>query len=452
MRGAHHALFRQFGVVSAGSLDELFEFANVLSRCRPPEAPGVAMISTTGGTKVLMADTAARCGLEVPPFDSGVQAALREVLPDYIAVTNPADPGQLFQRDTGVMSRALRAIDNDGGTGCIVVASTGVGIFAERFAARVAEFARTSRKPVLTIWPGGEVPEEVRPILQDSTVPFVPSIDQAFRAIRALVQSRDWRPAQESDLPFPESKARILKSDIFWKGVLDERESKELLTHFGIPVVKERTARSEDEVVEAATTIGYPMAMKVLSADIAHKSEAGGVILDLRNAEESRAGYREILGRVAIAHPGARVESILVQEMVTGGTEVILGITQVSGLGPVVLFGLGGVAAELFEDVTFRLPPFGREEAGRMIDEVRAARLIAGFRGAPSGDRPALVECIMNLQRFALTFREELLELDVNPLIVLEAGKGVVAVDSQAVFRLPPPGPVKAGESGATSG
>ena len=216
-------------------------------------------------------------------------------------------------------------------------------------------------------------------------------------------------------------------------GALSEYDSKGLIRAFGVMTTQEEIAGDADAAVAAAERIGYPVALKVNSADILHKTEAGAIRLGLADADAVRAAFAEVTAN-AQAHDGnAKIDGALVQEMVAGGVETIVGVSYDAQLGPILLFGTGGVMVEVYNDVALRLCPITREDALEMIDEVKGARLLRGFRGAPAADVDALADVLVNVSQMAVQLEGSLGELDINPLMVLPAGQGVKAADALAV-------------------
>jgi acyl-CoA synthetase (NDP forming) len=216
---------------------------------------------------------------------------------------------------------------------------------------------------------------------------------------------------------------------------LTEHEAKALLKQAGIPILPERLARSVDEAVAAAGELGFPVAMKIVSADIAHKSDIGGVLLDVCDVDSARQGYGTLLKRATGAVPAARIEGVLVAPMAKRGVETILGVMRDPTFGPVVLFGLGGVFVEVFKDVTLRLAPFDEAEALAMIREVRGCRLLEGVRGTARSDVRALANALVALGDFAAAQADELESIDINPFLVLPEGQGAVALDALIVIQ-----------------
>jgi acyl-CoA synthetase (NDP forming) len=216
---------------------------------------------------------------------------------------------------------------------------------------------------------------------------------------------------------------------------LSEVEAKALLRDAGLPMLRETLARSADAAVQAAVQANGPVAMKIVSPDILHKTEIGGVLLGVDGASAVRHGHDLLLTRAAAAAPQARIEGVLVSPMVAGGVETILGVARDPVFGPVVMFGLGGVLAECYQDVSFRVAPIEADEARRMVEETRAAALLRGWRGAPAADVDALIDALVKLARFASEHADTLETVDINPFVVKAQGEGAVALDAVVVGR-----------------
>jgi acetyltransferase len=219
------------------------------------------------------------------------------------------------------------------------------------------------------------------------------------------------------------------------RATLSESESKHLIAAWGIPVTQEVRVDSADAAVEAAQRLGYPVVLKVDSPDILHKTEAGVVRLGVRDAAQVRTAYADILARAAAYAPNATISGVLVQEMITEGVEVIVGVSYDAQLGPTILFGSGGVMVEVYNDIALRRCPITQAEAHTMLSDVKGARVLHGFRGRPAADIEALTQTLVHVSHLAMQLDGRLAELDINPLLVLPAGRGVKAVDALVVFK-----------------
>jgi acyl-CoA synthetase (NDP forming) len=214
------------------------------------------------------------------------------------------------------------------------------------------------------------------------------------------------------------------------RGDIAEHEAKRVLAEYGIPATREQLAANRDEAARIADEIGCPVALKIQSPDIPHKTEAGGVRIGIADASAARAAFDDIVANAATHAPTARIDGVLVQQMVLGGTEVILGVNNDPRFGPALMVGLGGVFAEVMRDVSFRLAPITLSEAHEMIRELRGFAILDGARGRPKGDVEALAQALVRLSALALDLEGEIAELDINPLFVLPAGQGVLAGDA----------------------
>jgi acyl-CoA synthetase (NDP forming) len=297
---------------------------------------------------------------------------------------------------------------------------------------------RQGGKPVVTAWTSPIHDDPAYRALCDAGVPLFHSFGNAIRGMKALIDfsrfTRQYR-SPFARVPVRASPARGVARALLAGGrPLDEVDTKKLLAAYGIPTVVEHVATSAAEAATAANAVGLPVVMKILSGDILHKSDLGLVAVGVDTASAVRATYRRLVARAAEAAPGATVHGVVVQPVVHDAVaEAILGVSQQPPFGPTLLYGLGGIFTEVFEDVAFRVPPFTRAQARAMVEETRGVRLLRGARGRPAGDLDALVDTIMKLQRLALEVGDDLAELDINPLMVLPRGGGVVAVDALAI-------------------
>jgi acyl-CoA synthetase (NDP forming) len=282
-------------------------------------------------------------------------------------------------------------------------------------------------------FPGGDLDQEVVGPLAEVGVPFLEGTETAMLAIRNAREHRRFldRPAEAS---VPALRPIAWRSAEIPRGVLSRVEAMRLLSEFEIPLVETRPAAAADDAVRAATAIGYPVALKIDSPDIAHKSDVGGVRLGCGDAAAVRQSFRELVDEVGSRAPGARLDGVLVQPMIAGGVEMIAGLKSDPLFGPAVVCGFGGIFAELFRDVSIRIPPLTRAGALRMIGQLRGAALLRGARGRPPTDVPALAETLIRLAQLADTHRLRVRALDLNPLIALDEGRGVVAVDGLVEF------------------
>lgn len=432
------AAFRQMGITRVDGLDELTDVAATFARTRPPAHPGrgnVCVYAISGGTGAHMADLVAAAGLTLPELTRPTQEALRQWIPGYLRVSNPVDSGGAPSADERG-PRILDAIIADPNVDLVICPITGaLETLSRPLAQSLVDAASRTDKPILVVWGSPDCTDPVyTEVLLPSGLPVFRTFHNCVQAARAWVDWHAFRARYRSPFARPvlrRSPAARRIDPLLAGGALGERESKEVLRAYGIPTTRDVLASSAAEAVRAAATLGGPVVLKVASPDIAHKSDLGLVRVGLRSAGEIRRAHAELLDAAAAGAPGARVDGVLVSELVEGGVECVVGVSRDELFGPVVMFGLGGVFVEIFGDVTFRVPPFDRAEARRMIDEVRGAALLRGARGRARADLRSVVDVLMRVQRLAVDHADTIAELDINPLVARP--DGVVALDALVV-------------------
>jgi acyl-CoA synthetase (NDP forming) len=435
------AVFRQFGITRADALDDLLDTAAAFARTRPAGGDGVGIYAISGGTGAHMADMVAAAGLRIPPLTKETQRALHDgLIPTYLRVSNPVDCGGPPVAD----ARGRRILDlllADPHLDVLVVPITGaVEMFSEPFTRDLVDAARTTDKPIFVIWgapPGTDDTYCFR--LLDGGLPVFRTFGNCVKALQAYVEY--WQFASRYKSPFERpptepgpaaAKARRFLAGAAPGEALSEHTSKQVLKAYGVRPSRDVLCENAAQAVKAATAIGYPVVMKVSSPDLLHKSERGLVRIGVGSAREVRATYDELMARARrAADKRARIDGVLVCETVSDGVETVVGVSRDPLFGPVVMVGLGGVFVEVLEDVTFRVPPFGRDEAERMLHELRGFPLLRGARGAQPSDLGALVDVIMKVQGLAMELADDVHELDINPLIVRP--RGAVALDALVV-------------------
>lgn len=443
------AVFRQFGVTRVDGLDELLEVSAAFARTRPDQPPswskkkaepGVCVYAISGGTGAHMADMLAAAGLRLPPLSKPTQKLLHDgLIPEYLRVSNPVDCGGPPVADARGR-QILDAIVADPKVDIIVVPITGAVVtFSEPFTRDLIEVAKTTDKPIFVVWgsPPGTDDTYYKRMLDGGLAVFR-TFGNCVSAVRAYVDF--WRFAARYRSAFDGAPASPLPAAQEARKILEQAEpgtalsepaSKQLLAAYGIASSRDELVTSPADAAKAADAIGYPVVLKVSSPDLLHKSDLGLVRVGVGSAQEVRDAYTELVEKAKAADPSARIEGVLVCEMVRGGVETVVGVSQDPLFGPVVMVGLGGIFVEVLEDVTFRVPPFGRDEAERMIRELAGSKLLEGVRGSEPVDVGALVDVVMKVSRLALDLADEVAELDVNPLVVRP--QGAVALDALVV-------------------
>jgi acyl-CoA synthetase (NDP forming) len=418
------AVLAEFGAVRARTTEEMLDIAKLATQRVYPARNTLGVVTVSGGAGVLISDAAEALGLPMPPMPEAAQATLRALLP-FAAPGNPVDCTAQALNDITLARRFTESTVADGGYASILAFFTQVGgapTIAPRLRAelKAVRDRHPDRLYVLSVIASDE---QVAGYEADGWAVFEdPS--RATAAIAAMGQygAAFARPAAAE----VESVAPLHLPD----RNPDEAEAKNLLAAHGLPIVPEHSCADPASAVAAAEALGYPVVLKILSPDIVHKSEIGGVLLGVRDAAAVREGFATLTARAAVAMPDARLSGVLVAKQMAGGTECILGIHRDPVFGPVAMVGLGGIFVEILHDVAFRRCPFGASEAEAMIRSLRGAPLLLGARGRPPADIPALADALARLSQFAHAAGARLRSVDVNPVFIMPEGQGAFAADA----------------------
>ncbi|MGE0223765.1 MAG: acetate--CoA ligase family protein [Acetobacteraceae bacterium] len=431
----YDAIFAQYGVIRVQDYDELLEVSHLLAHTPKPAVPGIAVVSHSGGISSLTADMCGQAGLDLPLLGDAARDGINGILKGFGWASNPADVTGFANSES--FPKIMEHMINDPRMGTLVIASAG----ADSQAQQVISQRDRSDKGVAFLWTGSRDAKAGLDALRKARIPVFFTPDKLARGLRARLTYHTWREQRLTD-GFATAPARTEAQDTaiaravgLGRAVLSESESKQLLACWGVQSAREEMAASAEAAVAAAERIGFPVAVKVDSPDILHKTEAGVVRLGVADAAGVRTAYEAVLASAKAHAPNARITGVSVQEMVGDGVEIIVGVSCDPQLGPVLLFGTGGVMVEVYGDVALRRCPITRAEARDMIAEVKGARLLRGFRGRPPADVAALEEVLVRVSWFAAQMEGRLAELDINPLMVLPAGRGVKAVDALVVLR-----------------
>ncbi len=424
---AWRTIFRQYGVIEIEDSEDIADLGKMVGRRTRVSGKRLGIVTTSGGAGIIMSDRAWDMGLDVEPLPDDVQKSLGRYVPSFGSTANPVDlTAQIINEPEG-FSACLEAV-----LGCpdvdmvAVLVSMITGDSGAHVTKKIIEAARATDKPLACCWlinreQGGAFLDELR----ESGVPLFRSPKRCVWALSQLVRWK-YRPRLPSRVPEDLKKPFLPELP----PELTEYDSKQLLSRWGIPVTREILVSSLDCAISAAGEIGYPVALKVVSPDIIHKTEAGAVALRLRDEEVLRNAYGRLLERSTQAVPDAKIRGVLIQEMVSGGVECMIGVKRDPLFGPLVAVGLGGIFVEILGDISLRQAPVDRGEAMEMVRSLRGYSLLAGVRGSTPVDVEALAEMVSKISLMACA-EETLAELDVNPVFVLE--KGAVAVDAIAI-------------------
>ncbi len=432
------AVLRQHGAFRAQTLDELFDLAYTFSKGHAVTSEAIGLVTVSGGAGIIMADAAEEYGLDVPPLPPATRKKLKEQI-SFAGTRNPVDVTAQILNQTELLYPMFETLASSDRYGCIITFLAHLGCNPEMIARLTPDLKRIAddfgQKHALIL--AMISTEEVRARLEE--IGFLVFEDPA-RAVRAAAALVRWSRLTRAGHNAPEATAPVTAArplPIERGRIYSEHASKRLLANSGIRFAQEALATSADQAVREAERIGYPVVLKIVSQDIPHKSEIGGVLVGLDKPETVRQGYETLLARAKQAAPHARLDGVLVAQMIRDGTEMILGTTDDPAFGPVVMLGFGGIFTEVLNDVTFRPAPFDVAEAQTMIDELRGVALLRGARGRQTADHAALARALADLSAFADANRDNVQTIDINPLIVLPQGEGAIALD--ALLEAKPP-------------
>ena len=436
---AYDAGFYQAGVLRLDSLQELFDNARAFANQPLLKGDRIAIVTNAGGPGILATDMLERRGMHLARFEHEHDSADRRRAARRSQRGQPGRcVGRRAQRAVRAGLELVAADPNVDGIICIVTPQAMTDIVETANA--VGKLSQRTDKPVLGAFMGEERAKAGEDVLASYDIPnykFPEHAARAFAAMRDYVEIRD-RPDPEM-VTFDVDQAAVKKvfEDVRAEGRVSvgEAESRAIAKAYGLRLPQSELAATAEEAVKVADTIGYPVVLKIASPDILHKTDVGGVKVGLGNASDVRDAFDLIVYRAQRYVPDARIWGCLVQEMVpTDGIEVLVGMSKDPQFGPLVTFGLGGILVEALKDVTFRVAPFGREDAEAMLEEIRAHSLLRGVRGRPPADREALVETLLRIGQLVTDF-PEIVEMDINPLMVYEQGRGAVALDMRLVLK-----------------
>jgi len=441
---ASQALFTQAGIIRVETLEELFDTANLLSHQPVPPGRRVAIITNGGGPGILTADACADKGLELPMLSEKTLAGLKELLSAQASLNNPID--MTAESGADEYRQALKLLAQDEGIDiAIALLVSPVASRTDNVALAIREvapeFYRRGKTLVASFMGLRGAPIELG-FGEDHFVPSYAFPEAAATAIAKACEYRDWLQMPRGTIPRIEGidkrKARLIAKKALEKSQarplwLDAAAISNLLQCYGIHTVKAKSAPTADRAVAAAREIGFPVCLKLLSDSITHKTEVGGVILDLRSPREVKQAYTRISKRLSHLGREDEMQGVTIQQMIPEGIEAIVGITQDPSFGPLILFGLGGIYTELFQDVTFRIHPLTDTDAREMVRSVKAYQLLEGWRGSKPSDIKAIEELLLRVSAMVEDIHQ-IAEVDFNPVKVLEQGNGYVVVDARVLL------------------
>jgi len=431
---AFDAAFRKAGVIRARHSEEMFDWARALAWCPPPRGPRVAVLTNAGGPGAIAADALDANGLKLAALSESTRESLQTLLPAAASLKNPVDMlAGAGPREYADSLRLLLA--DDGVDGVIVILPPPPVTTAAEVAGAIIPVIRSREKPVVVTLMGEELIAHAARLLRGAHIPDYRFPERAASAMRVLyarssvLLREEGEPVAFDDIDLEAAREILSRARPGKDGFLGATEALEVAQAFGIPIPPHELAQSEQEAVQAAERLGYPVAMKVDSPDLPHKSDLGAVALNLNSPEKIREAYHALLERVSEALPAVESRGVLLQPFLAEGQEVIVGMVRDEQFGPLVMFGSGGVEVEVIGDVAFELTPLSRSEAESMLNSTWAGRRLRGYRNMPPADREAVAEVILRVGHLADAL-PEVVELEVNPLRALPGpGGGALALD-----------------------
>jgi acetyltransferase len=440
----YDAAFKRAGVVRVKEIDDIFNVAELLSSARLPKGPSLGIVTNSGGPGVLATDRLIELGGKLAELSPKTLNDLNAFLPTFWSKGNPIDI--LGDADTQRLGNTIKVcLENDEFDGVLAILTPQQTVVPEEHAATVAEISKSGNKPVITAWMGGPEVAKARELFIHADIPTYETPESAIEAYQYLYNySRNLEQLYETpeELPLdqapPKNNLKALINRVMKEGrtLLTEEESKRFLAYYGIPVTTTALARTPDEAVNIANVAGYPVVIKIASPDISHKTDVGGVVTGITSEKQLIKEYKAMIARIQEKVPNAQIHGISVQPMVEKvDYELILGSKKDTEFGSVILFGLGGIAAEFFKDFSIGLPPLNQTLARRLIEDTKAFNMIRGFRNIAPLDQTQLEQIVASFSNLITDF-PEIVEMDINPLAV-SRGKPI-ALDARIVIERVP--------------
>ncbi|MCH8859665.1 MAG: acetate--CoA ligase family protein [Thaumarchaeota archaeon] len=427
----YEALLKQSGAIRVDTMEELFDYAVAFAKQPLPTKGGLVIVSNAGGPAIISTDACSKNGIKMAKIEN-IRSKIDSVIPPWGSSRNPVDiVGDAdFNRFNNVLDRVL-AHPN---VGSVITMCTPSGTLDyDKLAEVIVAMSKKYKKTMLASLMGLDEGITNREILAKGGIPFYTYAEGAIRTLTAMLRFSNWI----SSTPGKIAKFKVNKTAV--KKIFDkvkkegrpnllEEEGQEVLRAYGFPLPKSSLAKTDNDAVKIAKKIGYPVVMKIASPQIIHKSDAGGVKVNLTNDQDLKSAFKEIVANAKKYNNKAEIKGVLIVEMVKGGKEMIIGSKLEPGMGPVIMLGMGGIYVEVLKDVTFKLAPITDKEADDMISSIKMKKILEGVRGEKPSDKSKLSECIQKLSQLVTDF-SEIKELDMNPVLVMEKGKGCKILD-----------------------
>ena len=427
----YDALLKQSGAIRVDTMEELFDYATAFSKQPLPEKGELVIVSNAGGPAIISTDSCSKLGIKMAKIEE-IRSKIDAVIPPWGSSRNPVDiVGDAdFNRFENVLNEVLQH-KNVGSV--ISMCTPSATLDYDKLAEVIVKMSKKYKKTMLASLMGLDEGITNREILAAGDIPYYTYAEGSIRALKAMLRFVDWIKTPSGKITkftVNKSKAKKIFDQVKKekRTSLLEEEGQEILRAYGFPLPKSILAKNEKDAVKSARKIGYPIVLKIASPQIIHKSDAGGVKVNLTNDKDVTTSFREIVKNAKKYNKKAEIKGVLVNEMIKGGKEMIIGSKLEPGFGPVVMLGMGGIYVEILKDVTFKLAPMTDVESNDMISSIKTKKLLEGVRGEKPSDLKKLSECIQRLSQLVTDF-EEIKELDMNPVLVMEKGKGCKILD-----------------------
>ncbi len=426
----YRAAFRQGGIIQAETVEDLVDLINAFSLLPLAKRKEVAIVTNAGGPAILATDACGEYGLPLASFSSRTLNYLRKNLPSYANIYNPIDVLGDALEDRYAL--AIKGVLQDSNVGSLIVILTPQAMTQPEGTAKVIiELSKEFKKPIVSCFMGGGQVEKGIEILSKKGIPNYLTPERAVKVLKKLNEYTFYLKRRKKEFfhfEVEKERAKKIVEEKLEERILTGPLANELLEVYGIKTARMKLARTLIDAERIVDEIGYPVALKLFSPDILHKSDVGGVVLNISSDQELAQNYYELRFRAKKFFPEALIKGILVQEMVKKGREVIIGVNKDPQFGPLIMFGLGGIYVETFKDVSFGLAPLSLEDAKEMVEEVRSSDLLRGVRGERRADISAIIDTLLRVSQMVIDL-PEILEMDINPLVVFEEGEGCKAID-----------------------
>jgi len=427
----YDAALRQAGAIRVDDMEELFDYATAFAKQPIPVKGDLVIVSNGGGLAIISTDACEKFGIKMADI-SDIRQKIDAVIPPWGSSGNPVDI--VGDADHERFKNVLDIVLAHPNVGSVVTMCTPTAVLDyNKLAEVIVAMSKKYGKTVLASLMGQDEGTRNKEILAEGSIPYYNYTEEAIRSLKAMLQFAEWVKLPEGsiakfDVNKNEVEELLRRARAEGRSVLLQEEGMKVLKAYGIPVPIDRIAKTEDEAAMMAKDVGFPVAMKISSPQILHKSDAGGVRVNIKTEKEARDAFVQIIKNAKQYNPNAEIKGIVVQEMVTGGKETIIGSKQEPGFGPVVMFGMGGIYVQFLKDVVFKVAPITDLEASGMISSIRTSQLLSGVRGEKPSDIKKLSECIQRISQLVIDF-PQIKELDLNPAVVFEEGKGCKIVD-----------------------